>query len=46
MLNLQRFLIERYRFKPDDMVVLTDRPGSGPMDLPTRANIVSTPRWP
>jgi len=45
VLNLQRFLIERYRFKPDDMVVLTDRPGSGPMDLPTRANIARAMGW-
>ncbi|CAH7686615.1 caspase domain-containing protein [Phakopsora pachyrhizi] len=44
-LNMQRFLIERYNYKQEDMVILLDAPGSNARQVPTRANIISAMHW-
>ncbi|KNZ62290.1 hypothetical protein VP01_128g2 [Puccinia sorghi] len=44
-LNMQKFLIERYNYKQEDMVVLLDTPGANPRQVPTRANIISAMQW-
>lgn len=38
--NLAAFLMERYAFKKEDMVLLMDLPQGTAMEQPTRANIV------
>jgi hypothetical protein len=42
--NISRFLTERYRFAPGDMVVLTDDQVN-PASQPTRANIIRAMHW-
>ncbi|MBW0502952.1 hypothetical protein O181_042667 [Austropuccinia psidii MF-1] len=44
-LNIQRFLIERYNYKSEDMVMLLDTPNANPRQVPTRANIISAMQW-
>lgn len=44
-LNMQRFLIERYNYKQEDMVILLDTPGANARQVPTRANIISAMQW-
>lgn len=44
MHNVQKFLIERHGYKPDDMVVLTDD-SRNPRQIPTRANMVAAMQW-
>ncbi|KAA1070101.1 Ca(2+)-dependent cysteine protease [Puccinia graminis f. sp. tritici] len=44
-LNMQKFLIERYNYKQEDMVILLDTPGANPRQIPTRANIISAMQW-
>jgi len=42
--NVQKFLIERYRYRPDDIVLLTDD-ARNPRQIPTRANIIQAMQW-
>ncbi|EJT47165.1 hypothetical protein A1Q1_04023 [Trichosporon asahii var. asahii CBS 2479] len=42
--NVQKFLIERHGYKPDDMVVLTDD-SRNPRQIPTRANMIAAMQW-
>lgn len=44
MHNVQKFLIERHGYKPDDMVVLTDD-SRNPRQIPTRANMIAAMQW-
>lgn len=42
--NVQKFLMERYNYRADDMVVLTDD-SKNPRQIPTRANIIQAMQW-
>ncbi|KAI8072951.1 caspase domain-containing protein [Gongronella butleri] len=42
--NVKSFLIERFNFKEEDMVILTDDK-QDPKFIPTRANIISACNW-
>ncbi|KAL7418679.1 Ca(2+)-dependent cysteine protease [Cryptotrichosporon argae] len=42
--NVQKFLVERYGYQPDDMVVLTDD-ARNPRQTPTRANMLQAMQW-
>ncbi|ETS78595.1 Metacaspase-1 [Pestalotiopsis fici W106-1] len=42
--NLSAFLIERYNYKAEDMVILTDDQ-SDPVRQPTKANIIRAMQW-
>lgn len=44
MHNVQKFLVERHGYKPDDMVVLTDD-ARNPRQIPTRANMIAAMQW-
>ncbi|KAG0149023.1 hypothetical protein CROQUDRAFT_654106 [Cronartium quercuum f. sp. fusiforme G11] len=44
-LNMQRFLMERYNYKAEDMVVLLDAPGANVKQIPTRANMIAAMHW-
>jgi hypothetical protein len=37
---MAKFLVERYQYKEEDIVMLMDTPGASGMSLPTRANLV------
>ncbi|KAM0787949.1 hypothetical protein ACM66B_006153 [Microbotryomycetes sp. NB124-2] len=43
--NLSNFLMQRYQYKREDMVMLLDQPNLGPMEQPTRANITRAMQW-
>ncbi|SCZ92236.1 BZ3500_MvSof-1268-A1-R1_Chr5-2g07727 [Microbotryum saponariae] len=43
--NMIKFICERYHYKREDVVQLTDRPGSSNMEIPTRANILRAMQW-
>ncbi|SCV72384.1 BQ2448_3921 [Microbotryum intermedium] len=43
--NMIKFICERYQYKREDVVQLTDRPGSSNMEIPTRANILRAMQW-
>lgn len=38
--NVSKFLVERYGYKEEDMVLLLDERGAAPMSIPTRENMV------
>ncbi|CAD6576962.1 MAG: Ca(2+)-dependent cysteine protease [Tremellales sp. Tagirdzhanova-0007] len=42
--NVQKFLIERYRYSVDDIVMLTDD-SRNPRAIPTRANMIQAMHW-
>nr|P0CM58.1 RecName: Full=Metacaspase-1; Flags: Precursor [Cryptococcus neoformans var. neoformans JEC21]P0CM59.1 RecName: Full=Metacaspase-1; Flags: Precursor [Cryptococcus neoformans var. neoformans B-3501A] len=42
--NVQKFLIERYGYKSEDIVMLTDD-ARNPRQIPTRANILAAMHW-
>lgn len=42
--NLSRFLMERYNYKREDMVILTDDQRN-PVAIPTRANMIRAMQW-
>jgi len=42
--NVSNFLIERHRYRREDMVVLTDDQ-QNPMSIPTKANILRAMAW-
>ncbi|WWC58303.1 metacaspase-1 [Kwoniella dejecticola CBS 10117] len=42
--NVQKFLIERYHYKAEDIVMLTDD-ARNPRQIPTRANILQACQW-
>ncbi|TFK27140.1 metacaspase [Coprinopsis marcescibilis] len=42
--NIKRFLCEKWHYKPEDMVVLTDDQSNARM-RPTKANIIQAARW-
>ncbi|KAK1926005.1 putative metacaspase [Papiliotrema laurentii] len=42
--NVQKFLCERYNYRPEDMVILTDD-SRNPRQIPTRANILQAIGW-
>nr|XP_019014601.1 metacaspase-1 [Kwoniella pini CBS 10737]OCF53382.1 metacaspase-1 [Kwoniella pini CBS 10737] len=42
--NVQKFLIERYHYKAEDIVMLTDD-AQNPRQIPTRANIIQACQW-
>lgn len=44
MHNVQKFLVERYGYRPDDMVVLTDD-AKNSRQIPTKANMIAAMRW-
>ncbi|OLL26047.1 Metacaspase-1A, partial [Neolecta irregularis DAH-3] len=44
VLNMSKFLSERYNYKEEDMVILRDD-SSNPQSLPTRANIIRAMYW-
>lgn len=37
---MAKFLVERYNYKDEDIVMLMDTPGAQGMSLPTHANLV------
>lgn len=42
--NVQKFLVERHNYKPEDMVILTDD-SRNPRQVPTRANMIQAMQW-
>jgi hypothetical protein len=42
--NVQKFLIERYHYRPEDIVMLTDD-ARNPRQIPTRANMIQAMQW-
>ncbi|KAK8861765.1 metacaspase-1 [Kwoniella newhampshirensis] len=42
--NVQKFLIERYNYRAEDIVMLTDD-ARNPRQIPTRANMISAMNW-
>ncbi|ORX34836.1 caspase domain-domain-containing protein [Kockovaella imperatae] len=42
--NVQKFLIERYQYRPEDIVMLTDD-AQNPRQIPTRANMIQAMQW-
>jgi len=43
--NMKNFIMQRAGYKSDDMVILTDRPGSDMRSIPTRQNITAAMNW-
>ncbi|KAF3936858.1 Metacaspase-1A [Dactylella cylindrospora] len=44
VMNVRNFLIQSYRYKPEDMVILTDDQ-SNPLSIPKRDNILRAMKW-
>lgn len=42
--NVQNFLMQRYNYKKEDMVVLTDD-ARDPRSIPTKANMIAAMQW-
>ncbi|KAE8233401.1 hypothetical protein CF326_g1558 [Tilletia indica] len=43
--NMKNFIMQRAGYKTDDMVILTDKPGSDMRSIPTRQNITAAMNW-
>ncbi|TNY19229.1 metacaspase-1 [Rhodotorula diobovata] len=43
--NVSKFLVERYGYKEEDMVLLLDERGAAPMSIPTRENMIRAMQW-
>ncbi|GAA5829208.1 hypothetical protein JCM11251_004161 [Rhodosporidiobolus azoricus] len=43
--NICKFLVERFNYKEEDIVMLMDTPGASGMSLPTKANILRAMQW-
>lgn len=42
--NVQRFICQRFGYKPEDIVMLTDD-AANPRQIPTRANMIAAMQW-
>ncbi|GAA6006241.1 hypothetical protein JCM10207_000573 [Rhodosporidiobolus poonsookiae] len=43
--NISKFLVERYNYREEDIVMLMDTPGASGMSVPTKANILRAMQW-
>ncbi|GAA5973386.1 hypothetical protein JCM11641_003105 [Rhodosporidiobolus odoratus] len=43
--NITKFLVERYNYREEDIVVLMDTPNATGMSVPTKANILRAMQW-
>ncbi|GAA5918649.1 hypothetical protein JCM1841_002292 [Sporobolomyces salmonicolor] len=43
--NMAKFLVSRYQYKEEDIVMLLDEPRATAMSIPTKANIIRAMQW-